>query len=1002
MKSRILTTLLAVLTAVAAHESSTEQTVKRYESNPPVIMDVKQNPFLTISQPATHVQEGIDSPQIITPAVSDSYIWQLEGIYAAEFSGPHSFSIGETQKAVISFGITPESSADMTVNYADAVPLSDKPLTFDLVQGKQYPVKIAYASGSGRVPIIVSVDGVTHDLSEVIRQVDASLPEAATESVGTDSKTALTDEERLDKEREEEERLDKEREEALRREIKELTDQTIAEQLAKNLAAEKLATDADKDKLDDLAAGASASGASASGASGSAPLAPNPLTAPESNLNGDGNDEMKKITENIDPRVNIGDGKAKLDNAESASGSVAAGGSPDGKDKTVSGNNEPLPGGSQGDGKLTPGTNDPPVTTPEVPTQQNGIDPGKPKKREVDDDVIVKPIGFEQVYKLSPEPGFKYVVFPAAHVTALEPALRDPTGLPVLGEGLLNKAFTGFVPSSKSAALAQEYTGFFSVPKSGSYKISLTDEPTTVFHFGPGAEKKASKYVMDNTWAGVDTRISPEGEFALETGVFYPYRLMMLLPSPDSKREVIVHGPEGELLDILGLWEKAPTAEEEKEQKKQNPAQTEESLEANKNTLQKEPETGGQQQNDDKLLKGDASLVPIASGDSKNTAPSQNGRDPNMSLEGAPKQDQLLKGDAAPESSAKGADGQKQTSETTLNTVEGGKNATLPVSSSPSPAKNPAQKRPHMSTNAQKGSNSLEVADPRSSLTRETSHGADSSAGKIVSVQGNSDVVGAAGIRGGASLRAQASLNGNTDISAEMKFDVKYSFSACVPGTVCVSPVSPNLIHTGKDVVQDSPKPQRSAPGSKNVDGGPGSGREPSVFPTALKSGARQPSSEHSGSGANANVNASAKASVKVEAKVSIGSGLGGDGKPFGGEPADKVADAVKAVPSPDAGKKSPVGEDGKGASTDSKQAPKPADSGKAQSSPSSKASEKTKPADAAAAGPSHKSSGSESTPAGKAQVQAPAKFVQTYEGGAPKSVAGLSFVLSLMLFVFV
>ncbi|KAM9939096.1 hypothetical protein OXX80_001424 [Metschnikowia pulcherrima] len=987
MKSRILTTLLAVLTAVAAHESSTEQTVKRYESNPPVIMDVKQNPFLTISQPATHVQEGIDSPQIITPAVSDSYIWQLEGIYEAASSGPHSFSIGEGHKAVISFGITPESSADMTANYADAVPLSDKPLTFDLVKEKQYPVKIAYASGSGRVPIIVSVDGVTHDLSEVIRQVDASLPEAATESVGTDSKTALTDEERLDKEREE----------ALRREIKELTEQTIAEQLAKNLAAEKLATDADKDKLDDLAAGASASGAS-----GSAPLAPKPPTAPESNLNGDGNDEMKKITENIDPRVNIGDGKAKLDNAESASGSVAAGGSPDGKDKTVSGNNEPLPGGSQGDGKLTPGTNDPPVTTPEVPTQQNGIDPGKTKKREVDDEVIVKPIGFEQVYKLSPEPGFKYVVFPAAHVTNLDLALRNPTVLPVLGEGLLNKAFTGFVPSSKSAALAQEYTGFFSVPKSGSYKISLTDEPTTVFHFGPGTEKKASKYVMDNTWIGVDTRISPEGEFALETGVFYPYRLMMLLPGPDSKREVIVHGPEGELLDILGLWEKAPNAEEKKEQEKQNLAQTEELLEANKNILPKVPETGGQQQNDDTLLKGDASLVPIASSDSNYTAPSQNGRDPNMSLEGAPKQDQLLKGDAAPESSAKGADGQKQTSETTLNTVEGGKNATLPVSSSSSPAKDTAQKRPHMSTNAQKGSNSLEVADPRSSLTRETGHGADSSAGKVVSVQGNSDVAGAAGIRGGASLRAQASLNGNTDVSAEMKFDVKYSFSACVPGTVCVSPVSPNLIHTGKDVVQDSPKPQRSAPGSKNVDGGPGSGREPSVFPTALKSGARQPSSEHSGSGANANVNASAKASVKVEAKVSVGSGFGGDGKSFGGEPANKVADAVKAVPSPDAGKKSPVGEDGKGASTDSKQAPKPADSGKAQSSPSSKASEKTKPADAAAAGPSQKSSGRESTPAGKAQAQAQAKFVQTYEGGAPRSVAGLSFVLSLMLFVFV
>ncbi|KAF8004659.1 hypothetical protein HF325_000116 [Metschnikowia pulcherrima] len=137
MKSRILTTLLAALTAVAAHESSTEQTVKRYESNPAVILDMKQNPFLTIPQPATHVQEGIDSPQIITPAVPDSYIWQLEGIYEAASSGPHSFSIGEGHKAVISFGITPELSADMTANYANAVPLSDKPLTFDLVQGKQ-------------------------------------------------------------------------------------------------------------------------------------------------------------------------------------------------------------------------------------------------------------------------------------------------------------------------------------------------------------------------------------------------------------------------------------------------------------------------------------------------------------------------------------------------------------------------------------------------------------------------------------------------------------------------------------------------------------------------------------------------------------------------------------------------------------------------------------------------------------------------------------------------
>ncbi|KAM9928956.1 hypothetical protein OXX59_001509 [Metschnikowia pulcherrima] len=967
MKSRILTTVLAVLTAVAAHESSTEQTVKRYESNPPVIMDIKQNPFLAISKLPDHVQEGIDSPQIITPAVPDSYIWQLEGIYEAAFSGPHSFSIGKAQKAVISFGIAPGSTSDLAANFASAVPLSDTPLTFELVQGKQYPVRIAYASGAGRVPISVSNDGVTHDLSEVIRQMDDSKPEAATQKVETGSETALTDGERSDKEKVE----------MVGKENKQLAEQAPADELAKSSAAQKPVTDGDKDKLDD-----SAPDASAAGASGSGPLAPNPPTAPDLKLNGDSNDEIKRKTEAIDSRNGSGDGKAKLEGTESIDETKdAAGGSPDGKDKIVLENKEPAASGSKKDGTIdppAPGSQALPLAEPNAAPNKGEKNSDPIKKREVDDDKIITPTGFAQAQRLSPETGFTYIVFPAAHVTDLEPALRNSKGLPVLGKGVLNKAFTGFVPSSKSAALAQEYTGFFNVPKDGSYKISLTDEPTTVFHFGPGTEKKAANYVMDDTWAGVDTRISPEGHFALQTGVFYPYRLMMLLPSPDSKREVIVHGPEGELLDILGLWEKAPNAEEKKEQKNQTPAQTEESLEASKNTLQKAPELGGQQQNDETLLKGDASLVPVASGDSNNTAASQNGRDPNMTLEGAPKQDQLLKGDAAPESVAKGADEQKQTSETTLNNTEGGKNNTIPVSVS-SPAKDTAQKRPHMSTNAQKGSNSLEVAEPRSSLTRETSLGANSSAGKAVSAQAHSDV--GSGFRGGASLRAQASLNGNTDVSAEMKFDVKYSFSACVPGTVCVSPVSPNLIHTGKDVVQDSPNPQRLAPGSKNADGEPRKDREPSVFPTALKSGARQPAVEQSGPGANADVNASAKASVKVEAKVSVGSGFGGE--------------AARAVPSTDAGSKTPVG------AADQKKAPKPADSGNAQSSPSSKASEKTTPADAAATSPSQKSSGPESTPAGKAQAQASAKFVQSYEGGAPRTVAGLSFVLSLMLFVF-
>ncbi|KAM9907344.1 hypothetical protein OXX79_001010 [Metschnikowia pulcherrima] len=975
MKSRILTTILAVLTAVAAHESSTEQTVKRYESNPPVIMDIKQNPFLTISQSPNHVQEGIDSPQIITPAVSDSYIWQLEGIYEAASSGPHSFSIGEGHKAVISFGITPESTADMTANYANSVPLSEKPLTFELIKEKQYPVKISYASGAGRVPIIVSVDGVTHDLSEVIRQLDEGVPEAASKKSGSDPETALTDMEKLEKEKAD----------LISKENKQLAEQTAAEELAKSLAAQKSGTDADKKNLEDLAAGAS----------GSAPPAPNSPTAPGPDTNSDGNDERKGITEALDARVGSGDKKAELDNTESTSGPVAAGGSLDEKNKTGPGNKEPLASGSQGDGKPAPENVDNPLNAPEVPAKQNGTDTSKPKKREVDDDVIVKPIGFEKYYKLSPEPGFQYAVFPAAHVTDIDAALRNPIGLPVLGEGVLNKEFNGFVPTLKSAALAQEYTGFFTVPTAGSYKISLTDEPTTVFHFGPGSEKKATNYVMDDTWMGVDTRKGHEGEFALKSGVFYPYRLMMLLPSADSKREVIVHGPEGELLDILGLWEKSPAPKENQEQNKQNPAQIENPSEAPKNTLQKEPEIGGQQQNDDMPLKGDASLAPNVSG--------EKGSDQNSSLEGVPKQDEPLKGDAAANSSAKGENGQKQVSGTTLNNTEGDKNATLPVSSSSSqPAKDTVQKRPHMSTDAQKGNHSLEVADSRSSLTRETSLGANSTAGEIVSAQAHSDVAGAAGIRGGASLRTQASLNGNTDVSAEMKFDVKYSFSACVPGTVCTSPVSPNLIHTGKDVVQDSPKPQRVAPGSKNADGEPRKDREPSVFPTALKSGAKQPAVENSGSGANANVNASAKASVKVEAKVSVGAGLSG-------EPADKVADAAKALPSTEAGKKSPVGEEGKSIPADSKQAPKPAaDSAKAQSSPSSKGSEKNKPADsaAAAAGPSQKekSSGSESSPAGKAQASASAsaKFVQSYEGGASRTVTGLSLVLSSVLLAFV
>ncbi|GEQ68598.1 hypothetical protein JCM33374_g2266 [Metschnikowia sp. JCM 33374] len=134
--------------------SGRQHTVNYYDTPPPIHFSLEANKFLSLPQPPTHSFKGSDNTHIYVPGVSHSYIWELVGYYWAATTGDHVFSIGKTDMAILSVGVSNSTSTDFDEIITEKYHVfTNAMMAYTLDQGMYYPVRVTYVAGIDYVPV---------------------------------------------------------------------------------------------------------------------------------------------------------------------------------------------------------------------------------------------------------------------------------------------------------------------------------------------------------------------------------------------------------------------------------------------------------------------------------------------------------------------------------------------------------------------------------------------------------------------------------------------------------------------------------------------------------------------------------------------------------------------------------------------------------------------------------------------------------------------------------
>ncbi|KAM9908739.1 hypothetical protein OXX79_000178 [Metschnikowia pulcherrima] len=179
MRSYIKPSALAFCVAAAVGASmvsdeSPECSVKLYDTPPPVACSYSRNPYLNLPEEPSIVNEGKDGLSVEVPAASDGYVYELTGFYQATETREYSFSISESTVATMQLGFQSRDTREFHELISTEVhSLSyEKTTTFRMEKGETYPLRFAFCSDNGILPIYITEEGgETQEINTEIKQV---------------------------------------------------------------------------------------------------------------------------------------------------------------------------------------------------------------------------------------------------------------------------------------------------------------------------------------------------------------------------------------------------------------------------------------------------------------------------------------------------------------------------------------------------------------------------------------------------------------------------------------------------------------------------------------------------------------------------------------------------------------------------------------------------------------------------------------------------------------
>ncbi|KAJ8140387.1 hypothetical protein OY671_006422 [Metschnikowia pulcherrima] len=132
------------------------------------------------------------------------------------------------------------------------------------------------------------------------------------------------------------------------------------------------------------------------------------------------------------------------------------------------------------------------------------------------------------------ETGFLYSIYVVPAGRSHKSVVRDFSELALIEEGFFDGVSNPLGSLSVTFPFIQEIVGHIKPPRDDEYKTSIRNALIGNLQVGPGAEGKEGRYIVDDTWTVVDTRLDPSGILKLESHLYYPFRLVVITQTKDT------------------------------------------------------------------------------------------------------------------------------------------------------------------------------------------------------------------------------------------------------------------------------------------------------------------------------------------------------------------------------------------------------------------------------------------------------------------------------------
>ncbi|KAM9934373.1 hypothetical protein OXX80_006035 [Metschnikowia pulcherrima] len=149
------------------------------------------------------------------------------------------------------------------------------------------------------------------------------------------------------------------------------------------------------------------------------------------------------------------------------------------------------------------------------------------------------------------ETGFLYSIYVVPAGRSHKSVVRDFSELALIEEGFFDGVSNPLGSLSVTFPFIREIVGHIKPPKDDEYKTSIRNALIGNLQVGPGAEDKEGRYIVDDTWTVVDTRLDPSGILKLESGLYYPFRLVVITQTKDTPWVIASQDASGTKIDLF-------------------------------------------------------------------------------------------------------------------------------------------------------------------------------------------------------------------------------------------------------------------------------------------------------------------------------------------------------------------------------------------------------------------------------------------------------------------